>query len=141
MPSITESSDLLVGNQEGLVGLVGVGLVLGTVQIFAPHAVAKRDARVQLSAIKKSVRAITDTRRIIIALVIVGESTPFGADIDVALGQHQAAACADHVTTGMIFVEIRRVLATIRADHPHVQVLAPFIVLLLGHRGLYNLAR
>jgi hypothetical protein len=128
LPSIAKRTDLFVGHKKRFVALVDVGLVLGAVQILAPHAVTEGDTRVQL-------------RTVVVALVVVGECTPFRADVDVTLCQYQSTRSADHVSTRVVLDEVWWVFATLVTDHPHIQVLAPFVILLLLFRRLYDLTR
>jgi hypothetical protein len=141
LPSIAKRTDLFVGHKKRFVALVDVGLVLGAVQILAPHAVTEGDTRVQLRTVEQGVRSITDTRRVVVALVVVGECTPFRADVDVTLCQYQSTRSADHVSTRVVLDEVWWVFATLVTDHPHIQVLAPFVILLLLFRRLYDLTR
>jgi hypothetical protein len=140
LEAVTQRANLLVGDEQRLVTLVDVGLALRAVQVFASDAVAECDTSVELSTVQEGVRAVTDTRRVVVALVIVGECTPFRADVDTTLRQNQTATRANHISTRVILVEVRRVLLALPTDHPHVQVLAPFIVLFLLHHRLYDLS-
>lgn len=130
LPTVTQCTNLLVGLQEVLIALVVRGLVLRAVQFLAAHvAITECDARVQLSAVEESVRAITDTARVVVALIVVGESAPFGAGVDRALLQNEAAVAADEITTRVVFAEVWWIFATVATDHTHVQILLPFFLL------------
>lgn len=79
-----------------------------------------------MRSIEEGVCAITNTRRIIVALVVVGKGTPLRASIDDAITEDQSARTADHIARRELLDKIGRNLLAVLADHGHVQVLAPF---------------
>lgn len=130
LPAITKRANLLVSLQQDLVALVVAGLVLSAMQFLAAHvAITKGDARVQLGAVEKSVGAVTDTARVVAALIVVGESAPLGAGVDGALLEDQTTVSADEITTRMIFAQVWWILATVAADHADIQILLPLFLL------------
>jgi hypothetical protein len=71
--------------------------VLGTMQLSRAHTLAKADAGLELRTIQERVDGITDTRRIIISLVVVGEGSPLGARINNTITQDETTGTTDHV--------------------------------------------
>lgn len=99
-------------------------------QFLAAHvAITERDARVELSAVEESVGAITDTARVVAALIVVGKGAPFRTSVDGALLKNETAVTADEITTRVVFAKVWWILATVATDHAHVQILLPFFFL------------
>ena len=88
-------------------------------------AVAKANLRLQLGASQQRIGGVTNTRGVVVALVIVGEGTPLGACVDAALREDAAAGATDGVSSAELLDEIGRHLATIRAHQSDVEVLRP----------------
>lgn len=130
LPAVTQGANLLVGLQETLVALVVARLILRAVQFLTAHvAVTEGDARVQLGAVEESVGAVTDTARVVAALIVVGKGAPLRRGIDGALLENQAAVAADEITAGVVFAEVGRILLAVAADHAHAQILLPLFLL------------
>lgn len=127
-------ANLLVRRHEVLGALVMRCLVLRALQVAtATRAIAKRNRGGELRPVQQRVRAISHTRRVIVALVIVCKRTPLGARVDDAIAQHEAARAADHVARGKLFNQVGRVLLALLADHLHVEVLNIRIHLRFGN--------
>lgn len=142
LPSVAQCANLLVGLEEGLVALVQIDPVLSAVELLAARAaIAERNIGVQLSAVEQSIWTVTDTRWVIIALIIVGEGTPFGRGIDGSLLQDETAVGADQVTTRVVFEEVGRVLTTVAADKSHIQIFVPLLFLLPARHVGYGARR
>ena len=85
---IAVGTDLSIGGQKSLVGLGVGGLTLGSGELTALDAVAERDSRLQVRSIQKRIWGFPNTRRIIVALIVVREGTPFRTSIDNPLPEH-----------------------------------------------------
>lgn len=71
--------------------------VLGTMQLSRAHTLAKADAGLELRTIQERVDGVTDTRRVIVSLVVVGKGSPFGARINNTVTQNETTRAANHV--------------------------------------------
>lgn len=115
--SVTVGTDLLVSSEKTLSSLVSSRSAVGTMELMAAGAFTKSDACLKLSAVEEGVGAVTNTRRIVIALIIVREGTPLRSSIDNAITEDQTTRAADHVARGKLLDEVGRVLLAVRADH------------------------
>jgi hypothetical protein len=88
-------------------------------------AIVVSDGGLKLRAVDERVSTVTNTRRVIIALVVVGEGTPLGTGIDNTISQDQSTGSTDHVTIRELLDKVWRNLLAVLADECHVQVLAP----------------
>src|SRR5205085_2346447 len=83
--------------------------------------------RLELRAVEKGIDRITDTTRIVVVLVVVGEGAPLGSGIDDSVAQNEAARGADHVTRRKLLDKVRGKLATVGALVDLVEVLLPLL--------------
>lgn len=96
--SIAVGTDLLVSSQKVLGALVMRRLVLGALEIAtAAGAVTKSDRSRELGSVEKWVGAISDTRWVVAALVVICERAPLGACVDNAISKNESTIAADHV--------------------------------------------
>jgi hypothetical protein len=95
-------------------------------EIVAATAFAIGNLGSKLGAVEQRVCAITDTRRIIIVSVVVGESTPLGSSIDDTITNDKTARAANQITRRELLHKVGRELLTVLAHGSHVQILAPF---------------
>jgi hypothetical protein len=108
-------------------------------------AVAESDGSLKLRTVEKRVCSITNARRIIIALIIVGEGTPLRAGVDDTITEDQSTGAADHVAGRELLNDIRRILSAILAHQRHVEIFGPFCRTLIEchirsqHLGLVRL--
>lgn len=122
--SVAVGADLLVCCQKVLGTLVMSRLVLCALKIAATaRTIAKRNGGGQLRSVEERVRAVSDTRWVIVALVIVCESAPLGTCIDNPISKDEAAGAADHVARRKLFDQVWWELFALLANHLHVQVL------------------
>jgi hypothetical protein len=70
-----------------------------------------------LSAIKKGICAFTDTRWIIVALVVVRECTPLGSSVNDTITKDETAGSTDHVTRSKLLNKVGWILLAVWADH------------------------
>ena len=125
---VTVGTDLLESLKQVLVTLVCCGLALGAVEFLATQrAITKCNAGLELITIEQKIRSITNTARIIVALVVVGKGTPLGSLVDAALGENNATRLADEVASRRVLDEVRWILLALRAHHTDAQVLLPFL--------------
>lgn len=125
--SVAVGTDLLVGCEETLGSLIVGRLVLGSHEVTTARvAILEGDGGGELRSVEEGVCAIPNTRRIIIALVIVRKGTPLRSSVDDTITKDQSARTANHIARRKLFDEIRWNLLAVLADHGHVQVLAPF---------------
>lgn len=74
---VAKCCDLTVGSLERLVGLVVVGLIVCARQLsYSQASVAKADLGRKLGAVEQRVCGVSDTRGVIVALVVVGKGSP-----------------------------------------------------------------
>ncbi len=85
---ITVGTDLSVGGHKSLIGLGVGGFTLSSGELAALDAVAERDGCLQVRTIQKSIWGLPNTRRIIIALIVIRKGTPFRASVDDPLPEH-----------------------------------------------------
>lgn len=80
--SIAMSANFLIRSEQILGRLVMCGFVLCTVQVTAASiAITERDACSKLRAVQQRIRGLSNTRRIIGALIVIRERAPLGARI------------------------------------------------------------
>jgi hypothetical protein len=137
--SIAVSTDLLVCSKKTFGSLICRGLSLSTEKVStAGTTVAKSDGSLKLRTVEERICAITNTRRIIIALIVVGEGTPLRTSIDDTITQNQSAGATNHITRRELLDEVGWNLLAVLANKCHVQVLTPFCSALLNGRRWCN---
>ena len=87
---IAEMTNLAIGGKKGLSGLVVLGAVLSAVQLSRAHALTETNAGLALRTVQEGVDRVTDTGRVVIALIVVGEGSPLRAGVDNAIAQDEA---------------------------------------------------
>lgn len=96
--SIAMGTDLFVGGQKILGALVMGRLVLCALKIAtAARRITEGNGSGELGSVKERVRAISDARGVIAALVVIRERAPLGACVDNAISKDEATVAADHV--------------------------------------------
>ncbi|KAG7133789.1 hypothetical protein HYQ46_009239 [Verticillium longisporum] len=86
-------------------------------------ALRKGNARLELGTVEQRVASVTHTRGVIVALVVIGERTPFRAGVNNALTHDEAARTTDHVAGRELLHQIGRLLAAVRTLYNDVEVL------------------
>ena len=94
---IAEVTNFAIGGKKSLGGFIVLGSVLGAVQLSRAHALTKADTGLELRTVQEWVDRVTDTGRIVIALIIVGEGSPLRAGVDNAIAEDEATRATDHV--------------------------------------------
>jgi hypothetical protein len=139
---VAERGDLTKGGLERLVALVVVALVVGTRQLaHLQTTITETDLGLQLRTAQQRVGGVTDTRWVVVALVVVGERTPLGACIDAALREDATAGAADGVSGAELFDEIWGHFAAVGAHQRNIQVFRPGFLLDRLALFLIDLAR
>lgn len=132
--SIAEVGDLAVCGQQGGVALLVlllvllVRLALEALQLSRILAI-EGDVGLELRAVEQGIDRVTDTAGVVVVLVVVGEGAPFGARVDDAVTENEAARGADHVARGEFFYQVRGKLATIGTLYDLIEVLLPGLLL------------
>lgn len=125
---IAVSTNLLVGGEKSLGSLVSGRFALSTEEVAAAStAITEGNGSLKLRTVEKRICAVTHTRWIVVALIIVREGTPFGAGINDTVSKNQTTRATDHITRRELLNEIGRILSAVLADQRHVQVLTPFL--------------
>lgn len=138
---VAQRGDLAKGGLERLVGLVMVGLVVGSRQVaHTQAAVAKANLRLQLGAVEQRVGGVTDTRGVIVALVVIREGAPLGARVDDPVGEDTPTGAADGVARAELLDEVGGHFAAVGAHQGNIQVVVPLVVLDGRGRVLVDLA-
>ena len=135
MDSVAVRTDLLVGGQKVLGALVMGRLVLRALEIAtAARRIAKGNGSGELRTVEQRVRAVSDTRGVVAALVVIRERAPLGACVDNAIAKDETTVAADHVAGGELLDQVRWEDLAVLADHLHVEVLDVRVLSLAGGR-------
>jgi hypothetical protein len=110
-------TNLLVSREKTFCSLISSRSAVGTVELVAAGAFAESDAGLKLSTIEKGICAITNTRRVIIALVVVRKGTPLGSSIDDTITEDKTTGAADHVARCELLDKVWWKLLAVFADH------------------------
>ena len=132
---VTEGTQLFVGSQESLGRLIMCSFILSSMQIAAStiSTVVKGDGGLQLRAIQERVCTISNTRGVIVSLIVVRKGSPLGASVNDSITEDQATRAADHITGRKFFLQVGRKLFAFGTDHRVVEVLLPCILGTVGH--------
>jgi hypothetical protein len=137
--SITVGADLLICNEQTLVGLIKSGSTMSTMKFVTALNVTVCDLGLELVTIEQRVRAITNTRGVIGISIVVRESTPLRSSVDNTITHNQAARSADDVSRREFLMKVGRPFLAVLTHNGHIEILAPFCVLCGHHLWLVRL--